>query len=109
MRKSLSTLGRACLALIALAQAAAASSPAAPPQEKNVVVISAHVSDDRTTLLNDGINKWSVTNTIVLTGYEGADVIVKGRVDSDAHTIQVLAVSRQRLAKTNHGDSAFRR
>lgn len=93
-----------------MAAQASAGSPAAPtPRDRNVVVISAQVSGDCATLVNDGINKWIVINTSVLKGFEGAYVTIKGRVDADAHTIHVLTVTRQRLARANSGDSAFRR
>jgi hypothetical protein len=102
-------LSLALLVLIMVAQAVANSTPAAPPPGNKVVLISGQVSLDGATLVNDGINKWRVTNTASMKGYEGAYVSVTARIDADNHTIQVLSVSRQRLAKANRGDSAFRR
>lgn len=109
MRKPLCIWGSAAF-IAMLAAHAVAGSPAAPTrQDRNVVIISAQVGADCATLVNDEINKWTVINASVLKGFEGAYVTVKGRVDADLHTIHVLSVKRQRLARANPGDSAFRR
>jgi hypothetical protein len=103
-----------CLAVALLTSTTIAqnSSKAAPnhrPIAKRVFMISGDVSDDGTTFVSDEINKWVVTNAVLLKGYTGAHVTVRCHVDPDKHAMQVLSIVPQELVRYNPGDAAFRR
>jgi hypothetical protein len=104
------TIGWSCLVILLLSHSALAQRSTPPAgSDKKIVFISGEVSDDATVLVNDEINKWNVENAATLKGHEGEYVTVKCRVEPDAHTIHVLSVSPRQVAKSNPGDSAFRR
>ncbi len=99
-----------CLAIVLLSYSVVAqrSTPSAGG-DKKVIVITGEVSGDATVLVNDQINKWNVANSASLKGHEGKYVTVRCRVEPDKHMIHVLSVSQAEVAKSNPGDSAFRR
>lgn len=109
MKKWLCFFALTMPAAVVFAQGPSNTATASHTGNKKVISLSGEVSDDGTTLLNDSINKWTVSNTASLKGHEGQYVTVRCRVDPDKHTILVLSLAPERVVKINLSDSAFRR
>jgi len=69
------------------------------------------------TLSNDGktLNdqadhrRWVIANSDTLKGYEGQELVLRGRVGPTANRLEVISVKPQSTYTANWGDSAFRR
>jgi hypothetical protein len=91
------------------AKPADASSQAVAPK---AVTISGQVSEDEKTLVGDDDAIWTVSNTGVLAGHRGQQVLVKCQVLSGKSEIHVFSIKmslREVKYVSKSGDSAFRR
>jgi hypothetical protein len=102
----LATLGFVALATLSVAAQDMAKRPA---QHAKTIRISGKVSDDGTKFVQENQRVWIVTNLETLKGYEGQQVVLRGRSAADRNEIQVLSIRGQATYTANRGDSAFRR
>jgi hypothetical protein len=87
-----------------------ASPKALPAKHTKAIRISGKVSDDGARFVEDANQKvWIVTNLNAMKGFEGQQAVLRGRIGSQANTIQVLSIKGQDRYTANWSDSAFRR
>lgn len=76
------------------------------------LLVYGRVSNDGKKLLTDLDSEWTVSNSDMLKGREGALVRVRCYVDSDRNSIQILSIKKEQGESTyaaRNADSAFRR
>lgn len=112
-------LGMAVVACIVLGSLSLAGQDSAKTQidSKNsqarhvkAIRISGKVSDDGTRIVEDKNRKmWIIGNLEAVRGFEGEKAVLRGRVEPETNTIQVLSIRGLGTYAANSWDSAFRR
>ena len=105
----LAVLGIVVLASLSIA-AQNVPQKASRAQPAKVIRISGKVSEDGTMFVQESnLKVWHVTNPETLKGYEGELAMIRGKLGTEANTVQLLSIERQASYTANWGDSAFRR
>jgi len=79
---------------------------------KKATLLSGQISLDARTLITDKNEIWAVTNSDVLAGHQGQQVLVKCQVLPGKNEIHVFSLEpgvRETKTASNPSDSAFRR
>ncbi|MBV8051759.1 MAG: hypothetical protein JOZ80_11260 [Acidobacteriaceae bacterium] len=75
-----------------------------------VIRVAGRLSNDGKTLSDERDHRvWKIANSDLLTGYEGQELMLRGRAGTEANWFEVMSVKAQRTYTANWGDSAFRR
>ena len=75
-----------------------------------LVRVSGKLSNNGETLTDNADHRmWVIANSGTLRGYEGQDLILRGRVGLQSNRLDVISVKPQSTYTANWGDSAFRR
>jgi hypothetical protein len=75
-----------------------------------LIRVSGKLGNTSDTFADDmGHRIWVIVNSEVLKGYEGQELVLRGRVESEANRLEVIEVRPQSTYTANWGDSAFRR
>lgn len=112
-------LGMAVLCCMVLGSLSLVGQDSAKPQvdlknsqarHAKAIRISGKVSDDGTRVVEDKNQKvWVIGNLGAMKGFEGQKAVLRGRMEPETNTIEVLSIRGLGTYSANSWDSAFRR
>jgi len=74
-----------------------------------LIRIVGKLSNDGGTFADTDRRVWAIANSEILKGYEGQELVLRGRVRREGNRLEVISVKPQLTYTANWGDSAFRR
>jgi len=74
-----------------------------------LIRLSGKLSNNGETFADEAHRMWVIANSGILKGYEGQELVLRGRVESEANRLEVISAKPQPTVTANSGDSAFRR
>jgi hypothetical protein len=75
-----------------------------------LIRVSGKLSNTGETFADDTDHRiWVIANCQILKGYEGQELVLRGRAGPEANRLEVISVKPQATYTANWGDSAFRR
>jgi hypothetical protein len=106
----LASMAVALMCLTTAAQDLAKVQGSSHPRTGKVIRLSGKLSNDGETFADETDHRiWVIANYGILKGYEGQELVLRGRVGIEGNRLEVTSVKTQPTYTANSGDSAFHR
>ena len=106
----LASMAVALMCLTTAAQDSAKVQRSSHPRTGKVIRISGKLSNDCASFADEADHRiWVIANSEILKGYEGQELVLRGRVGIEGNRLEVTSVRAQPTYTANSRDSAFRR